>query len=219
MRSGAVGPCIPMAHEQLVIGAARPGVRVLLHHRGFQAGRAGAAIRPDRDPVTGRRDLEAAEATLEIGDPPRRAAGDGHRPDRVVGAEIHGASDDLRVVFVQRRIGGELHRRCARHRQVEPPQVVTTAVGGQIGFALRPDEPAPVLRQRRRADAAEHRHIGDGQRAGGGGGGDAGSGGNGGKREQTRERDPLHEEALQQIVTRETIARLRDCRGVSSGRW
>ncbi|GEM70318.1 hypothetical protein SAQ01S_00840 [Sphingomonas aquatilis NBRC 16722] len=187
-----------MAHEQFVVDAALAGQRVLLHHGGGKAGRVGLAIGPDEDAVAGRRDLEAAEAALEAGELAGGAAGDGDRPDGILAAlvrlEVDGRSDDLRCVFVDLRLGDQGFGLSALAGQVEAPQVIAAAIGGEIGFALRPDEPLAVRRRGRRADAAERGDVIDGELAGGGGRGDGSGGG-----EQARGKEGLHAREVKQI--------------------
>jgi hypothetical protein len=54
-----------------------------------------------------------------------------------------GCPDDLRAGLVDVRLGNDLLRLRPLPAQVEPPEVVATAIGRQIGLALLPDEPMP----------------------------------------------------------------------------
>ena len=183
LRSRSVTPHIPVADEQLVVGARAAGVRILLHHRLLERGGARPPIGPHQQLVAGGRQAEAADPHPAARRLHRRAAGHVDMEQLALTARAIGDEPQRPVLgeggraLVGARQRGELRRSGARRLQIQPPQVRPALVGVQVGLALLPHQPATVGRHRGCGDAREGYEVLRGQRPGGGGAGEERCGG------------------------------------------
>ena len=162
----AVLPCVPVADEQAVVSLPARLRRAILVEPlagAFEVTAVREYLDRDGEPATPRRSPESRDIERQPRDLRRLAAADRQEP-HLRRAAARGEEENAAVVGGP--VGGAVIFLVAREPtrgsiaiQVEHPQVVTAAVGREVGLAQRVDEQAAVGRDRGFGNAREAHEI------------------------------------------------------------